>query len=821
MNAPVWLYPRRLRSEFGSELRDVLRALRAEPRHRGAWGLLRLSVFLLRDSISTLARERAAALPARSVPRCAQAEGEPWLDALIAALAVLALYVATLAPTVAFWDTGEYLTAAHVKGIPHQPGNPLFVITAHSWEQLLLLFGLTPAVALNLYSAMLSAAAHFFWFLVAYRMAGVLATSVQVRRAIAAASVLLSATAFTVWNQSNVNEKVYTFSLLTVALVSWLALRWSNTRSPRWLIAIVFVLALSATNHLMGVLVAPALLVLVLLRDARALLRPRLWAAALAALVIGLTPMFFLPARAAQRPVMNQNEITCEGLLDAAASIYTWGRSGCAKLSSAIRREQYGDRPITIDPTVYPDEVMPRSPYLFSRQIGMYAQYFNWQWARSIGGREPLVGGWRPLVTLLFLLLGCLGARTHWRRDRASAAYIGVLFLTLSLGLVIYLNFEYGYSIAHDRVPTLEHHEVRERDYFFLISFSVWALWLGPGLMAAWQALRDRLAARVARPALAASPVFALALLPLALNWSWASRADDYTARDWAYNVLMSVDPYGVLFTNGDNDTFPLWYLQEVEGVRRDVTVMVTGYLNTDWYARQVRDLTRACAAGQDPDQDPKRIICQRKLQREQLPHAVAQNPRVPARSILPLSDEQIGQIVAQPFIARDPLQLEAGRIRTTIPAGTLMLPADTFVAAIVQASIDERPIHFTTPSPSVEKLGLFDYTVRQGLTFRLNNGPVRPTSALVPMPKTGLSGVTGAFVDLPATERGLNEVFRFEGRLMDADSPFVDRAAGNIVLQYTWAYLSVAQAHTVNGQDAAAQRSVRLAEWWQSRIEQ
>ena len=100
-----------------------------------------------------------------------------------------------------------------------------------------------------------------------------------------------------------------------------------------------------------------------------------------------------------------------------------------------------------------------------------------------------------------------------------------------------------------------------------------------------------------------AAPVLLLALIPLLSNWSWASRRTDYSARDWAYNLLMSVEPYGVLFTNGDNDTFPLWYLQETEGIRRDVTVVVTSYLNLGWYAKQNRDLTRrqVCGAGDVP----------------------------------------------------------------------------------------------------------------------------------------------------------------------------------------------------------------------------
>jgi hypothetical protein len=192
-----------------------------------------------------------------------------------------------------------------------------------------------------------------------------------------------------------------------------------------------------------------------------------------------------------------------------------------------------------------------------------------------VAGNLGWFGGLRPLFTLLFVALGALGAWTHWRRDRVSWAFVAVLFLTLSLGLTFYLNFKYGYTYppANGRDT-----EVRERDYFFIVSFSVWGLWAGIGLVAAWQWLSDRFAGTVTslaepslalRPSWRAAPILALALIPLFANWSWASRAHDNTARDWAYNLLNSVEPYGVLFTNGDNDTFPLWYLQEVEGSGR------------------------------------------------------------------------------------------------------------------------------------------------------------------------------------------------------------------------------------------------------------
>ena len=82
--------------------------------------------------------------------------------------------------------------------------------------------------------------------------------------------------------------------------------------------------------------------------------------------------------------------------------------------------------------------------------------------------------------------------------------------------------------------------------------------------------------------------MLALAFVPLFLTWEAASRAGETETRDFAHDLLNSVEPYGILVTVGDNDTFPLWYAQEVEGIRRDVVVANTSLLNTDWYVRQI-----------------------------------------------------------------------------------------------------------------------------------------------------------------------------------------------------------------------------------------
>lgn len=822
------LYPPAFRAEYGSHMLQTFREWYGRERC-GTAGAVRFWGAVLSDLVQSLPREWAAELRSPTRQRNPADRYRPsYAAAAFAGIAVLILYVLTLAPTTAFWDAGEYITVAHVFGIPHPPGSPLFVLLARAWELLLAPAGIPTAVRINLFNAILSAASHALWFLVVDRVFASFTEDRRLRWMGASAAVMLSATAFTVWNQSNVNEKVYAISLFSTALVSWLALRWRDTGPrPKLLLLITFVVALTATNHLMGVLIAPALLVFILLVDRRALLTPGLWAAAVPLVAVALSAQFFLPLRAAQRPLISEGEPVCESIAEAVQSIYTWGGAGCEALSAVLTREQYGKSSVLLDPTVYPQQVIPRGMELLSSQFVNYFQYFDWQWGRSVAGGDPLFGGTRPLLALVFVVLGLYGARTHWSKDRDSAAYLGTIFLTLSAGLVLYLNFRYGYSLAWDQFPAASMHEVRERDYFFLIGFSVWGLWAGMGLVVLWRRIADSLEDRGRWPRLVAAPLLSLALLPLALNWTWASRADDYTARDWAYNVLMSVEPYGVLVTNGDNDTFPLWYLQEVEGIRQDVTVMVSSYLNTPWYVKQLRELTEPCPPTTDPAESPTRIVCQRPFRPGDLPSSLiqagwAQAAEPPRDSVLPLSDEEVDRLVESYFVAHEPMTLQAGEIRARIEPGTGLLPADAFAAAMLKATVGERPIHFMPGSPIVSKLGLWDYTVRQGITWKIHNGPLPADSVagVVRLPRSELSSVAGAAVDLPLTDTLVWEVYLRRGRILDPDTPWVDAATTNILGQYIYTHYAAAQGHALRGAELAVERHVRRAEWWEAVVQ-
>jgi hypothetical protein len=760
--------------------------------------------------------------PSASAPDSAEDSGDltpPYGAAAAAGALVFALYAVTLARTTAFWDTSEYIATAHIMGIPHPPGNPLFVVLARAWSVLLSPLGLDVAVRVNLFSAFMSATAHALWFLVVHHILRYFSPDRTFRLVGASAAVLVSATAFTVWNQSNVNEKVYTVSLLTIALLTWLAVRWQENigkdKDGHLLVLMAFVLALSVGNHLMAFLAAPAIGIFVLLVHPRALLDWRLYAAGVLAAILGVSIHLFLPIRAGLAPVINEAAPTCPDIGSAIGTVITYGRAGCDALAEALNRTQYDKPPL-----------LPRQAALGSQLIN-YLQYFDWQWSRRLGGENTVFAGARLPFTMLFTGLGVWGAIEHWRRDKNSFAYFAALFVTLSLALVYYLNFKYGYSLQAP-VSNRDLHEVRERDYFFVVSFSVWGLWVGMGVVTLWKEAAEEFRLTLRKT----SPILGLAFVPLALNWSWASRADDYAARDWAYNLLMSVEPYSVLFTNGDNDTFPLWYLQEVEGIRRDVTVIVTSYLNTDWYVNQLKELSRPCAPDEDPLRDPSVIVCQRPYTSENTAAAYVSDPGqaagkiplvverpivAPTRSVIGLDDAQIGRITQQYLPIEQNTQVKLGNMTAAFPAGDVLEPWRQFALNLINDSIGERPIYFASSGNAAASLGLQAYLVREGLAFRLNNAELVADDArgIVRLAETPYTGVTGDWVDLDRTATLFDEVFVHRGGVPDDWSHWPDRSTLGIPSYYAWGYIALAQASMQRQEADSLARYQARAEAW------
>ena len=680
-------------------------------------------------------------------------ERPPYPLAGLVALGALALYVATLAPTAQFWDTPEYITAAYVLGIPHPPGNPLFVLLAHVW-------GLVPwahayAARINLLSAVASALSAGFWFLVAERWLRPIVPVLGPRRLAALAGALTAATAFTVWNQSVVNEKVYTLSLLSIALVLWLAVEWGDRpaggRRDHLLLLIVYLLALTATNHLMGLLVAPAVLAYVLFTDPRALLSPKLLAWCAVAVALGVSVWLFLLLRAPHFPAINEGEPT------------SW-----VALDTVLSRAQYAKPPLG-----------DRQADL-TAQLGMWWQYFSWQWGRD------WPEGVRRTLAALFGGLGLLGAVRHWKADRRSAAAMTALVVTMVPVLIYYLNFRFGFSQYPDR-PTLPR-EVRERDYFFICSFALWGIWIAMGLAAAMEgiqrALRHRIRDEVRRWAIA-SPVLALALVPLAGNRLSASRAGETLARDFALDLLQSTPPYAVLVTTGDNDTFPLWYAQEVEGVRRDVTVLNLSLAGADWYMRQ---LQRRPLATFDP-------AAAAPLWRERT------WPK-PEGALLRLSDAQLTAI--EPFFELpEPRPVALGGITVTLDPQRLGQPylerSDVITLRVVQDQLGRRPIAFSrTTATYADRLGLTPYLLGIGLVRVLQPAPVASGGAVRPLTGFGLT-------DIPRTADLLLHVFHSHTAARHRPLGWLDVPSESILVLYAFEYQSLAMALATSDSMSAA----------------
>jgi hypothetical protein len=249
--------------------------------------------------------------------------------------------------------------------------------------------------------------------------------------------------------------------------------------------------------------------------------------------------------------------------------------------------------------------------FFFSYQVNyMYVRYFLWNFAGRQSDRQSfggvVEGNWisgipfidnlrlgdqslRPdhmknnkghnKYYFLPLLLGAAGLFYQYKRSKAAQKdfwVIMLLFVFTGLAIVLYLN-----------QPPLQ---PRERDYAYAGSFYAFAIWIGLGYLSVIEIGKKFIKSdRIAVPAVFLVCLAAVPGLMAQQNWDDHDRSGRYLARDMAYNYLNSCEPNAILFTMGDNDTFPLWYLQEVEGVRTDVRVCNLSYLSTDWYIDQMK----------------------------------------------------------------------------------------------------------------------------------------------------------------------------------------------------------------------------------------
>jgi hypothetical protein len=557
--------------------------------------------------------------------------GAPRLAAAWSGGLLALLYAVTAAPDVTWWDAGEFIAAARTLGVPHPPGTPLYVMIAHVWADA---FGwLGSAQSVNLLSGACTAVAGAL-------MAGMMARATgSVVAGIAAA--LCAGSMSTVW-LSATEAEVYGPSLLLAMLMLLAGSRAGESGAPRFVALAAYLFALAGPLHVTALVAGPAAILLaasatpaagnrgpgdpaasvpgVLALDTKwrwwnaLVLAPALiaaggigtgrWWLGLAAIaglvalpvvsrlrraegdcqrgcegkdigsqawlvplviVVALSAFAFLIVRAAHDPAINQGN---PSTLDA--------------LMGVIAREQYSVAGL-----------LPRQAPFWLQLVNFF-QYADWQVALGFGSTvTPTVP--RLLATIVFIALGAIGSHAHRRADLRSWRALALLGICGSLGVILYLNLRAGPSIGYGILPDDAPHEPRERDYFFVLAFWTWGLWAGIGAVTfatRWFPERQRLAHAAG---------LVVAALPMALNVTATNRRvgpEALLPRQVASELLAASPPRAVLLVAGDNDTYPLWYAQQVLGLRPDVVVLTQPLLSARWYREE---LSRRWSIGEAP----------------------------------------------------------------------------------------------------------------------------------------------------------------------------------------------------------------------------
>ncbi len=379
-----------------------------------------------------------------------------------------------------------------------------------------------------------------------------------------------------------------------------------------------------------------------------------------------------------------------------------------------ISREQYGEQP----------KFMPRRWSQESHQQGIYENYksdFDFMWKYQIDnmfnrylewnfiGREGDYqdGGVKWGITFgLPFFIGLFGLFYHFKKDWKTATTIFTLFLVSGVILALYQN---------QQQP-----QPRERDYFYTEAFFVFSIWIGIGVMGIIDysilLFKEKSFVSVSLPI-----AFCLFVVPFnmaKMNLKQSSRAGNYVAWDYSYNILQSCPKDALLVTNGDNDTFPLWYLQDVEGIRTDVRIVNLSLVNTDWYIKQLKNNT--------PHGAKKVKISFSDEEIEQL-----QPQYINKSQSIPVSNEIVKKFAKnfhQPFqvdssiIKNGEINFEMSQSIPAQPNGNnvAVRVQDVMMRNIIVANNWERPIIFAVTCSPDSKIGLDKYLWYQGLGWEL-----------------------------------------------------------------------------------------------------
>ena len=692
------------------------------------------------------------------------------------------VYFSTMAPSVSYWDCGEFIAVAYRLGVPHPPGSPLFLLLG----RIISMFPLSPDIAfrVNIMSPIVSAFAVMFLYLIIVQVIthwkGKIVETTDALIVFGSGVIGSLTFAFTDSHWFNaVEAEVYAMSTFFTAIVVWLILKWSekadNEGHERYILIIAYMIGLATGLHLLNLLTLPFVALIIYFRKYQfewktfgitvfitgliflvihngiikglpkiaasfmgvggtiilivSIFLAMIWAVinkeklasvALTSMVlvlVGYSTYALIFIRSNQDPGIDENDPeTIEAFISylereqyGSVGVLPRRYKGIPPIHEVVGRPEQGNNYSPGQKKKYRSYNTEKQwDYFLNYQIRkMYNRYFLWQFAGRGPSTEPYVTSmgansredgvdWTQFGLPLALILGILGMFYHGYKDQRMAFSVLTLFAMTGYAIIIYLN--------------QDNPQPRERDYSYVGSFFAFSIWAGIGACA----ILDKIKSYFNHPDLIRRMIVIAILLQIVFipgimlnaNYHSHDRSGNFVAWDYSYNILQSCEPNGIIFTNGDNDTFPLWYLQEVEGLRTDVSVVNLSLLNTDWYIKQMRD------ARSDETKFIKLSDSQIDKITSSLTRWETQKVRVPVNNDPKNKDGFIEWTMKPTF------------------AGAALRVQDLMIMRIINDAAWRVPIYFAVTVSQSNRIGLDQYLDMQGLTFQLKSHPTKPVDS-------------------------------------------------------------------------------------------
>ncbi len=466
-----------------------------------------------------------------------------------------------------------------------------------------------------------------------------------------------------------------------------------------------------------------------------------------------------------------------------------------SSLLSYLNREQYGDFPIfkrrwTTEPerqrtfTGYTSDL---DFFLRYQMNHMFVRYVLFNFVGRPSRDQDADWGWKQLFGIPFLV-GLFGLYWHFRKNWRMASAFLILFVLMGFLIAFYQN-------QQDPQP-------RERDYFYAGAYFVFALWIALGVRGLLDlALERAKATGRATAAFAGVLVLGAVFIPVRMaqtNYFTHDRSRDYVPWDYSYNTLQTCEKDAILITNGDNDTFPLWYLQDVEGIRRDVRVVNLSLVNTPWYIEELKHKPYYPEAKPVPiSLSDARIATIQPVQWE------------PRTLEIPVPKEALEQFRATDTVAGKPAAPDTSsaaetKIIWTMP-NTMNVDGvkairiqDIMLLDIIRTNRWKRPVYFAVTCAPDSKIGLDEYLWFDGLAWRLEPRKIRPDEM----------GLNPAILreNLFDTPDGYSTGPRYGYRFRGINDPRVsyDENTTRLMINYRTSFVRLAMYYANFGSDTA-----------------